>query len=88
MIGTRVTAEGMSAFDDPWQMPTHIRPRSLGGNSDRLVWKMAVSDLPASPDFVQSGRSHGVVAPIKPVHIDDYLQAVAGTQASWSISRV
>jgi hypothetical protein len=78
----------MSAFDDPWQMPTHIRPRRLGGNNDRPLWNMPVPALPPSLDFVQSGGSHGVVAPTKPVHIDDYLQAVASTQASWSVTGV
>ena len=87
-MGTRVKPEGMSAFDDPWQMPPNLKPRSLGGNSDRPIWNMPVPKLPPSLDFVQSGRSHGVVAPIEPVHINDYLQAIASTRMSWSVSHV
>lgn len=88
MVGTKPKAEGMSAFDDYRQLPAHLKPSALGGTSDRPLWKMPVPDLPDSLDFVQSGRSHGVVAPTEPVHIDDYEQALVSTRADWGLCHV
>lgn len=88
MVGTRAKPEGMSAFDDPRELPAHLKPPSLGGTGRRPVWAMGVSDLPASLAFRLSRRSHGVVAPIQPVHLDEYQKSLAATQASWSVSHV
>jgi hypothetical protein len=85
LVGTRPRQEGMSAFDDVLRLPQWLRPREFGGDGDRPAWKMAVTNLPKTLNFVQAGGSHGVISPVDPAPVQAFLDDLACTQPNWKI---
>jgi hypothetical protein len=78
--------EGMSVFDDPWQLPINLRPASLAGRSERPVWVFPLVKLPNTLVYRQTRGSHGVIAPAHPVCLHDYVDALVSTATGWSIA--
>lgn len=79
-------ARGMSAFDDPYAMPNHLLPESLGGEpGNRPVWVMHLVHLPSVLDFTITKRAHGVVHPRDWTTISAFRSALCETAADWTV---
>jgi len=78
--------EGMSvAPDDPMFLPKHRRPSSLGGLGKEPVWYLESDDLGPDLEFLQERLEHGVIAPSKPMTLQEYQEALAKTRSRWKI---
>ncbi|HEY7159314.1 MAG TPA: hypothetical protein VH575_35545 [Gemmataceae bacterium] len=75
----------MSPYD-PANLPTHRRPRSLGGRSDDPVWGIDASDLGSDlayrPD-PSAPAGHGFIEPSHPMTLQEYQQALALLRNRW-----
>jgi hypothetical protein len=71
---------------DPANLPTHRRPRSLGGRGDDPVWSIEASDLAPDlsyrPDPDDPAR-HGFIEPSRPMTLQEYQDALASTRQRW-----
>ncbi len=76
----------MSAFDDPSQMPAHLRPASLGGTGQRPVWAFPLDSIPDNLLFTFTRHSHGVFGPARQMPLRAFQNALEETRGDWVIS--
>jgi|SRR5437667_6596390 len=77
---------GMSvAPDDPGGLPRHRRPASLGGIGRDPVWYIEEDDLAPDLEFRQDSAVHGVIEPSRPMTLQEFQDALAGTRQQWKL---
>jgi hypothetical protein len=79
---------GMSvAIDTPENLPSHRRPKNLGGRSADPLWEIEDTDLPGTLSFMRDLRDpskHGFVEPIEEMGLFAYQEALATSRSFWS----
>lgn len=80
--------EGMSAFDDPIQMPPHLRPAAAGGTGNRPIWRLRTALLSDALTYHVTRGSHVVIAPAQPMALADYTRALEATADLWELAYV
>jgi hypothetical protein len=74
------------APDDPWLLPPHRRPESLGGTSKHPVWSIQRNALPPHrlASRADSAR-HESILPLEPTTLGEFEVALRGTASDWRI---
>ena len=69
----------------PMNLPSHRRPPPLGGVGRDPVWGLAAEDLGLDLDYHPDPDqiSHGFVAPVRPMTLGEYQNALARTRDHW-----
>src|SRR5438445_7951816 len=77
---------GMSvAPSDPTHLPRHRRPASLGGTGGDPVWYIEEEDLGLELQIRQDRPTHAFIEPKRPLTLQEYLNALAGTRLHWKL---
>ena len=77
---------GMSVtLDDPFEIPPHRRPASLGGDGDWPLWRILSDDLPERLATRNDRDFHGLVEPSQQMSADEYVQSLESTQPKWDL---
>src|SRR5437667_11295024 len=77
---------GMSAVpDDPWHLPRHLRPSSLGGTGRDPVWYIETEDLGPDLAFRQDRPNHGLIEPQRDLTLQEFQDALARTRSAWKL---
>jgi hypothetical protein len=73
------------APDDPLQLQRHRRPASLGGTGRDPVWYIEIDELGPDLGFRQDRPGHGLIEPIRPLTLQEFQDALAGTRYRWEL---
>jgi hypothetical protein len=77
---------GMSvAPDDPLHLLKHRRPASLGGTGRDPVWYIESADLGPDLSFRPDRPGHRLVEPQRPLTLQEFQDALAGTRSCWKL---